>query len=87
MNLINEYIVHFPVGNEFGTDVIVKFDWINKVCTYWMLKINFNDMIGLYAVFKKVGFKYIEKKITFSATSDTGKNLYETVMFCFNKLR
>ena len=76
---------HKPVQNEFTEKTLALS--INKVCTYWMLKINFNDMIGLYAVFKKVGFKYIEKKITFPATSDTGKNLYETVMFCFNKLR
>jgi hypothetical protein len=83
LNLIDEYIVHLPVRNEIGTNVIVEFDWIDEVCGYRMLKINFNDMIGLYTVFKKVIFEYIEKKITLSAASDTGKNFYETVVFCF----
>ena len=81
LNLVNEYIVHLPVGNKLGANVAVEFDWIDEVCYYGMFKVYFNDVVGLYAIFQKMMLEYIEKKIALAATSDAGKNLYKSVVF------
>ena len=38
------------------------------------------------AKYRKI-YEYVEKKIALAATSDACKNLYETIVLCFNKLR
>ena len=85
LNLVNEYIVHLPVGNKLGTNVAVEFDWIDKIGGYGMFKVDFNDVVGRHSVFQKMGFEYAEKQIALAATPDAGKNLYKAVVFCLGE--
>ena len=85
LNLVNEHIVHLPVGNKFGTNVAVEFDWIDKLCDSGMFKVDFDDMVGRHAIFQKMGLEYFEKEIALAATSDAGKNFDKVVVFSLDE--
>ena len=85
LNLVNEHIVHLPVGNKPGANVAVEFDWVDKIGGYGMFKVYFNDVVLPYAGIKQMLLEYVEKQIALAATSDAGKNLYKAVVFSLDE--
>ena len=83
--LVNEYIVHLPVGGKLGTNVAVKFDWIDKIGGYGVFKVYLDDVVFPYTGIKQMLLEEVEKQIALAATANTDDDFYEIIVFGRNQ--
>ena len=80
MNLIDKNIMHLPVGHNPRADILVEFDWIDKVGDKRPFKVNLDNVVWGNSRIKQVLLEEIEEKVAFAATAHANYNFDEVIV-------